>query len=81
MHIQGRYLKFRHVFPELFAPGVQLRRGLLRLRWLLIQRIDLRPIWTTGTAAGLAGVLLTISLFFFRTRSGARRRPASAHRC
>jgi hypothetical protein len=64
MRIQGRYLRFRHVFPEVFAPGVQARRGLLRLRWLLLQRIDLRPIWTTGTAAGLGGVLLTISLFF-----------------
>ncbi len=64
MRHQGRYLRFRHVFPELFSPAMQARRGLLRFRWFLLQRIDFRPIWTIGAAAGLGGVLLTVSLFF-----------------
>ncbi|MCA9053391.1 MAG: hypothetical protein KDA75_06115 [Planctomycetaceae bacterium] len=64
MRTHGRYLRFRHVFPELFGPGVQARRGLLRFRWFLLQRIDFRPIWTLGAAAGLGGVLLTVTLFF-----------------
>ena len=66
MRAQGRYLRFRHVFPELFGPGVQARRGLLRFRWFLLQRIDFRPMWTLGAAAGLGGVLLTVSLFFLQ---------------
>jgi hypothetical protein len=64
MRTQGRYLRFRHVFPELFSPAVQARRGWLRFRWFLLQRIDFRPIWTLGAAAGLGGILLTVSLFF-----------------
>ncbi|MFV0443526.1 MAG: hypothetical protein ACK5Q5_08140 [Planctomycetaceae bacterium] len=66
MYPHGRYLKFRHVMPELFGPGVQARRGLLRLRWFLLQRLDFRPIWTLGAAAGLGGVLLTVALFFLQ---------------
>lgn len=64
MRQQGRYLRFRHVFPELFVPGMQARRGLLRLRWFLWECVDFRPIWTLGAVAGLGGVLLTVSLFF-----------------
>lgn len=66
MRPHGRYLRFRHVMPELFLPGVQARRGILRLRWFLLQRLDFRPIWTLGAAAGLGGVLLTVSLFFLQ---------------
>ena len=79
MRPHGRYLRFRHVMPELFLPGVQARRGLLRLRWFLLQRIDFRPIWTLGAAAGLGGVLLTVALFFLqgnlRTAVAAREVP------
>lgn len=64
MRQQGRYVRFRHVFPELFVPGMQARRGLLRLRWFLWECVDFRPIWTLGAVAGLGGVLLTVSLFF-----------------
>lgn len=75
MRTQGRYLKFRHVFPELFSPAVQARRGLLRFRWFLLQQLDFRPIWTIGAAAGLGGVLLTVSLFFL---SGSMRPVVAA---
>lgn len=79
MRHQGRYIRFRHLFPEVFVPGMQTRRGLLRLRWFLLQRIDFRPIWTLGAAAGLGGVLLTVSLFFLQSLpqlSAAARPPA-----
>jgi hypothetical protein len=82
MRQQGRYLRFRHVFPELFVPGMQARRGLLRLRWFLWECVDFRPIWTVGAVAGLGGVLLTVSLFFLpllpQLAAAARVTPAPA---
>ncbi len=64
MHGRGRLLRFRYVMPELFAPAIQLRRGLLRLRWGALQAIGFQPLWTTGATAGLAALLLTVLLFF-----------------
>lgn len=80
MRSHGRYLRFRHVFPELFGPGVQARRGLLRFRWMLLQRLDFRPIWSLAAACGLGGILLTISLFFqpYRLTTAAITQPAPA---
>jgi len=67
MRQQGRQLRFRHLFPELFVPGVQFRRAALRLQWFLLHRLDFRPVWTVGALAGLGGVLLTVSLFLLPT--------------
>lgn len=35
-----RYLSFRYLFPELVAPWIQLKRGILRLVWFITHPVD-----------------------------------------
>jgi hypothetical protein len=35
-----RYLSFRYLFPELVAPWIQLRRGMLRVVWFVTHPVD-----------------------------------------
>ena len=54
----------RQLFPEVVAPLILLRRGLLRVSWWLREDHDWFPAWSVGAMAGLAGIMLAILLFF-----------------
>lgn len=54
----------RHLFPELAGFFIEWKRTNLRATRSLRRAIGHVPIWVTGSLAGIAGIMLAISLFF-----------------
>jgi len=54
----------RHLFPDAASIFIEMRRGLLRAKWLFTKELDWFPAWTIGAAAGIAGLMLAVMLFF-----------------
>ncbi|WP_437186443.1 hypothetical protein SH668x_003595 [Planctomicrobium sp. SH668] len=54
----------RHLFPELSALLIEWKRSHIRIRRSIRNAIGTVPVWVTGSVAGIASVMLTISLFF-----------------
>lgn len=54
----------RHLFPELAGFFISWKRTNLRATRSFRRAIGHVPIWVTGSLAGVAGIMLAISLFF-----------------
>ena len=67
MPAHGNIPRPRHLFPEVVAPWIQLRRGWLRLKWWTAEQFELIPVWSLGAASGLVGIMLAVTLFFLHT--------------
>jgi hypothetical protein len=61
--VRGKRVYPRHLFPEIVAPWIQLKRLRMRVIWFFTTPIHIVPMWTTSVAIGILGVMLTILLF------------------
>ncbi len=64
MRYRGPILKPRHLFPDTAAFLIELKRIVLRIKWIFTKDQDWFPAWTVGAACGLAGLMLAVMLFF-----------------
>ncbi|TWT55320.1 hypothetical protein KOR42_29480 [Thalassoglobus neptunius] len=56
----------RHLFPEVAALAIAVKRGLLRCLWWLKGNDTWEPVWSIGAIAGVAGIMMAVFLFFLQ---------------
>ncbi|MEW4488548.1 hypothetical protein AB1L42_10730 [Thalassoglobus sp. JC818] len=56
----------RHLFPEVAALAIAVKRGILRCLWWLKGDDTWEPVWSIGAIAGVAGIMMAVFLFFLQ---------------
>ena len=63
---KGRQVELRHIFPWVAAPYIELLRVLWRIERFVLSPFQYLQAWTISAFFGIAGILLSVSLFIPR---------------